>query len=40
MTQTEPGEIKNRYQTIRHAVQRSARDAGRGRYQDLWTDRD
>ncbi|MEN9754505.1 MAG: hypothetical protein RLZ07_887 [Pseudomonadota bacterium] len=29
MTQTEPGEIKNRYQTIRHAVQRSARDAGR-----------
>ena len=29
MTQTEPGEIKNRYQTIRHAVQRFARDAGR-----------
>ena len=29
MTQTEPEEIKNRYQTIRHAVQRSAHDAGR-----------
>lgn len=29
MTQTEPEEVKNRYLAIRHAVQRSAHDAGR-----------